>query len=100
MSAGSLGIHRAFSSCAHVDAVEGLKKQYSQLQAKKQAIIQAIETEEREHDEMLRTNGELREQRNQLSVRLSQMKQQIEVLHAEISREGTSTCAHPHDPIC
>ena len=39
---------------------------------------------------MLRTNGELRQQRDNLASRLTEMKEQIEVLHAEIGREGAS----------
>lgn len=73
-----------------LDAVEGLKKQYAQLQAKKQSIIQAIEQEEREYEEMIATNSELREQRDKLSSKLTEMKDKIEILHAEISREGAS----------
>lgn len=73
-----------------LDAVEGLKKQYSQLQAKKQSILQAIEQEEQEYDEMISTNSELKEQRNKLASRLTEMKDKIEILHAEISREAAS----------
>ena len=39
---------------------------------------------------MLVTNCELREQRDKLSSKLSEMKDKIEILHAEISREGAS----------
>jgi phage shock protein A len=73
-----------------LDAVEGLKKQYAQLQAKKQSIIQAIEQEEKEYEEMISTNCELREQRDKLASKLTEMKDKIEILHAEISREGAS----------
>lgn len=73
-----------------VDAVDGLKKQYGQLQAKKQSILQAIEQEENEYEEMVSTNCELREQRDKLLSKLTEMKDKIEILHAEISREGAS----------
>ena len=39
---------------------------------------------------MLRTNSELRDQRDGLAKKLTEMKEQIEVLHAEIGREGAS----------
>ena len=39
---------------------------------------------------MLKTNAELKEQRDVLAARLNNMKEQIEVLHAEIGREGAS----------
>ena len=73
-----------------LDAIEGLKKQYAQLQTKKQSTLQTIEQEDREYDEMLATNGELREQRDKLASKLSEMKDKIEILHAEINREGAS----------
>lgn len=67
-----------------------MKKQYAQLQSKKQSIIQAIEQEEKEYEEMISTNSELREQRDKLASKLTEMKHKIEILHAEISREGAS----------
>lgn len=73
-----------------IDAIEGLKKQYSQLQSKKQSTLQTIEQEDGEYAEMLATNCELREQRDKLASRLSEMKDKIEILHAEINREGAS----------
>jgi hypothetical protein len=73
--------------------VEGLKKQFAQLQAKKQSILLTIEQEEREFEEMLRINGELREQRDHLAKKLTEMKEQIEVLHADIGREGASNAS-------
>lgn len=74
----------------YADAIDGLKKQYSQLQSKKQSILQAIEQEDGEYEEMLATNCELREQRDKLASKLSEMKDKIEILHAEINREGAS----------
>lgn len=73
-----------------LDAVEGLKKQFAQLQAKKQSTLQAIEQEDREYEEMIGVNSELREQRDKLTSKLTEMKDKIEILHAEISREGAS----------
>ena len=73
-----------------LDAIEGLKKQYAQLQTKKQCTLQTIEQEDREYEEMLATNCELREQRDKLASKLSEMKDKIEILHAEINREGAS----------
>lgn len=49
-----------------------------------------IEQEEKEYEEMLKTNVELKDQRDALAARLNSMKEQIEVLHAEIGREGAS----------
>lgn len=60
------------------------------MQAKKQSILLTIEQEEKEYEEMLKTNAELKEQRDVLAARLNNMKEQIEVLHAEIGREGAS----------
>lgn len=73
------------------DAVEGLKKQYAQLQALRQATILKIEQEDSEYAEMVSVNAELREQRNKLSAKLTEMKDKIEFLHAEIGRDGAST---------
>lgn len=39
---------------------------------------------------MIATNCELREQRDKLASKLTEMKDKIEILHAEISREGAS----------
>lgn len=39
---------------------------------------------------MVSTNCELREQRDKLLSKLTEMKDKIEILHAEISREGAS----------
>ena len=39
---------------------------------------------------MISTNSELREQRDKLVSKLTEMKDKIEILHAEISREGAS----------
>ena len=39
---------------------------------------------------MIATNSELREQRDKLASKLTEMKDKIEILHAEISREGAS----------
>lgn len=39
---------------------------------------------------MIGTNCELREQRDKLASKLTEMKDKIEILHAEISREGAS----------
>lgn len=75
-----------------LDAVDGLKKQFAQLQGKKQSILLTIEQEEIEYAEMLRTNEELREQRNTLLERRTQMTDQLEVMHAEVSRESSSKC--------
>ena len=60
------------------------------MQAKKQSILQAIEDEEKEYEEMVSTNTELKAQRDKLLAGLTEMKDKIEILHAEISREGAS----------
>jgi len=60
------------------------------LQAKKQSLIQTVEQEDREYEEIIATNCELKEQRDKLVSRLSEMKDKIEILHAEIGREGAS----------
>jgi hypothetical protein len=67
-----------------------LKKQYAQLQANKLTISQTIEQEDREYEEIVATNCELKEQRDKLVSRLTEMKDKIEILHAEIGREGAS----------
>ena len=71
--------------------MEGLKKQYAQLQAKKQSILQTIEAEDAEYEEMLKMNAELAGQKEALLQKLAQMKREIEVLQAEIDRETSST---------
>lgn len=74
-----------------IDAIDGLKKQYAQLQSKKQSTLQTMEQEDREYEEMMATNSELREQRDKLASKISEMKDKIEILSAEINREGAST---------
>jgi len=46
---------------------------------------------------MISTNSELREQRDKLVSKLTEMKDKIEILHAEISREGASKGEVDHD---
>jgi len=71
-----------------VDAVEGLKKQYAQLQARKQQVILTIEQEELEHEEMLKTNAELRDQRQILAGRLEELKAKSQQFQAHIAHES------------
>lgn len=68
--------------------MEGLKKQYAQLQAKKQQVIQNIEQEELEYEEMLKTNAELRDQRHTLAARLDELKSKGQQLQADIAHES------------
>ncbi len=72
------------------DAIEGLKKQYSQLQQKKEEINAIIEGEEKEFDELLKVNAEIIETRANLAARFNQLKQEFSSLQSEIELETNS----------